>query len=61
MYEELRVCPGCDYNKGFNVSFRKADGPTSIVLICPSCGQSFEIGWTADSIRSFKLEMGDNY
>jgi uncharacterized protein YbaR (Trm112 family) len=48
--EELRVCPNCGYERGFHVHLRRLpDNRIRIGLICPSCGQSYDIGWiTAD-------------
>jgi uncharacterized protein YbaR (Trm112 family) len=44
--DELRVCPECEYQRGFHVSFRKQEARTnvlSLVLICPGCGGRFDI------------------
>jgi len=43
---EFRTCPACGYGHGFHVAFRDtADGPR-ILLICPSCGHSYDPGWS---------------
>ena len=44
--KEFRVCAGCDYQKGFHVSFFPKDDSESLrlVLICPSCGARYDIG-----------------
>ena len=44
--EEFRVCPNCDYQRGFHSSFiSEGDGKQlRLVLICPSCGSRYEIG-----------------
>ena len=44
--EEFRVCPACDYERGFHVSFRPEDAKLRLVLICPSCGARYDIGRT---------------
>ena len=43
---EFRVCPACDYQRGFHVSFISGGkkGALGLVLICPSCGARYEIG-----------------
>lgn len=45
--KEIRVCASCGYGRGFHVFFRQgAEGEGArIGLICPGCGQSYEIGW----------------
>ena len=44
--EEFRVCPSCEYQRGFHVSFVPDAGnrQLQLVLICPSCGARYEIG-----------------
>ena len=42
---EFRVCRVCSYEKGFHVYFREHEKGHKIGLICPSCGQSYDIGW----------------
>jgi len=42
---EFRVCRVCGYEKGFHVYFREHEKGHKIGLICPSCGQSYDIGW----------------
>ena len=43
---EFRVCTSCGYQRGFHVSFQETPvGGVVIVLICPNCGQSFDLGW----------------
>lgn len=59
--EEFRVCISCEYAKGFHVSFRKVKGRVRICLICPNCGQSYEIGWSTASIKGFKIDKGASY
>lgn len=59
--EELRVCPECEYQKGFHVFFKKTKGRVKIGLLCPQCGQSYIIGWSTAAIKSFKPEKGLKY
>ncbi len=56
--EELRVCLCCNYQKGFQVFFKKVKGRVKICLVCPGCGQSYELGWTTSTIKSFKPDQG---
>ncbi len=56
--EELRVCVNCGYVRGFHVFFKKVKRKIKICLICPNCGQSYEIGWSTSTIKSFKVEKG---
>lgn len=42
---EFRVCRVCGYGKGFHVYVREQEQGNKIGLICPSCGQSYDIGW----------------
>ncbi|MBI5638818.1 MAG: hypothetical protein HZA17_00175 [Nitrospirae bacterium] len=58
--EDFRVCLSCDYKKGFHVFFRrsKGKGRVKICLICPNCGQSYDLGWITSSIKSFKPDQG---
>jgi len=56
--EEFRICLTCDYKKGFHVFFRKDKGKMKIMLICPNCGQSYDLGWTTATIKSLKAEKG---
>lgn len=61
MHEEFRVCISCGYERGFHVSFRRNKGKAKIVLICPQCGQSYDLEWLTSSIKSFKAEPGIKY
>lgn len=57
--EDFRICPNCEYKRGFHVFFRKpVKGRTRIGLVCPNCGQIYEIGWTTMTVKSFKPEKG---
>lgn len=48
---EIRVCGSCGYGRGFHVWFRQGEEGEGahIGLICPSCGQSYDIGWLTPS------------
>lgn len=59
--EEFRVCPECDYQRGFHVFFKKLRAKIRICLICPQCGQSYAIGWATATIKRFKPEKGPKY
>jgi ssDNA-binding Zn-finger/Zn-ribbon topoisomerase 1 len=59
--EEFRVCPECEYQRGFHVFFRKVKGRIRIGLICPKCGQSYTVGWATASMKSVKPEKGLKY
>ncbi len=47
---EIRVCKACGYGRGFHVYFRDAEEGHRIGLICPSCGQSYDLGWFAPDV-----------
>ncbi|HSR36003.1 MAG TPA: hypothetical protein VLL73_02395 [Desulfurivibrionaceae bacterium] len=50
---EFRVCTTCGYQRGFHVHFREAAGGGVIIgLICPNCGQSFELGWREGDVTT---------
>jgi hypothetical protein len=59
--EEFRICPECQYQRGFHVFFRKAKDKTKIGLICPQCGYSYEIGWIISGIKELKPKKGVPY
>jgi hypothetical protein len=53
--EELRVCANCGYERGFHVFLRRLpDNRMRIGIICPSCGQSYDIGWMTADIEKLK-------
>ncbi|GAB4279179.1 MAG: hypothetical protein Kow0092_34990 [Deferrisomatales bacterium] len=55
---EFRTCPACGYGRGFHVFFRK-DGPAvGIGLICPSCGQSYDLGWSSREVAGAEARPG---
>jgi transposase-like protein len=43
---EFKVCPSCGYKDGFHSMFKKEDGITKWLFICPSCHEIFDIGFT---------------
>ncbi|NIQ39265.1 MAG: hypothetical protein GTN81_11820 [Proteobacteria bacterium] len=49
---EFHICDKCQYENGFHVSFESKDGYHEIVLICPSCGQRYRVGWKMTPIES---------
>jgi hypothetical protein len=59
--EEFRICPVCGYGRGFHVFLKPgADGP-AVGFICPSCGSSFDPGWTIRLDRPAGPESGPAY
>ncbi len=46
MHEEFRACPNCGYRDGFHSMFKKEDGLVKWCLICPSCHDAFDLGFT---------------
>ncbi len=60
--EELRMCPSCGYERGFHLSFfPREGGGMSIRMICPNCGQSYDIGWHEKDIEQFSVTEGPVY
>jgi ssDNA-binding Zn-finger/Zn-ribbon topoisomerase 1 len=57
--KEFRVCPNCNYTRGFHVFFNRTRGKTKIGLICPQCGTSYDLGWLTTNIKSLKGEKGE--
>ncbi|AFR67611.1 hypothetical protein Pcar_3461 [Syntrophotalea carbinolica DSM 2380] len=45
---DFRICPKCQYGRGFHVSLHETDDGLSIMLICPDCGQSYILGWRVE-------------
>jgi len=50
--EEVRVCRVCGYQRGFHVSFRFEKQRQRVVLICPGCGQSYDLGWLVKDLEN---------
>ncbi|NLO73538.1 MAG: hypothetical protein GX100_05425 [candidate division WS1 bacterium] len=53
----FEMCEKCEYDKGFQVALlrRRADAGTTVskerlrlILICPQCGQRYDIGWAVE-------------
>jgi len=49
MGKEFSNCPACGYEKGFHNMFRKTvdNGHLKWFLICPKCGNIYDIGLTS--------------
>ena len=58
---EIRVCPACGYGRGFHVSFQPDGDRMQVHLICPSCGQSYALGWSVDVPADARLQEGPAY
>jgi uncharacterized protein YbaR (Trm112 family) len=53
--EELSVCPDCGYERGFHLFFRRfSDNRVQTGIICPSCGQSYDIEWITSNLEELK-------
>ncbi|RJQ39399.1 MAG: hypothetical protein C4550_05330 [Nitrospiraceae bacterium] len=59
--EKFRKCLSCDYERGFHVYIKEIEGKRVIGLICPKCGQSYDIGWHTASAEGVKPEKGPAY
>jgi len=46
MKDESKICPSCGYKDGFHSMFKKEEGITKWLFICPSCHDIFNIGCT---------------
>jgi hypothetical protein len=55
--KDFRICPKCDYGRGFHVSLHETEDGQSVMLICPDCGQSYALGW-AVQISSGHIKEG---
>jgi len=40
---QLRTCPECGYRNGFHVSVKRGVEGPEMDLVCPSCGQDFDL------------------
>lgn len=49
--DEIRVCQVCNYQRGFHVSFRFEREGQRILLVCPGCGQSYDLGWLTTGLQ----------
>jgi ssDNA-binding Zn-finger/Zn-ribbon topoisomerase 1 len=59
--DEFRVCPTCEYTRGFHASFRKDPEGVRIVFICPECGSSFDLGIIDSLVNDLKPKRGADY
>ena len=50
MEDEFKICPSCGYKDGFHSMFKKEQGLTRWLFICPSCHSVFDIGRTLDNV-----------
>ncbi len=50
MDDEFKICPSCGYKDGFHSMFKKEQGLTRWLFICPSCHSVFDIGRTLDNV-----------
>lgn len=58
----FRVCLNCGYQLGFHVYFKEvSEGKARLGLICPSCGQSYDIGWLTADVPELKVKKQDAY
>jgi len=48
--DEFKICPTCGYKDGFHSMFKKEQGLTRWLFICPSCHSVFDIGRTLDNV-----------
>jgi hypothetical protein len=42
--KDFRICPKCQYGRGFHVALNEVEEGMSVLLICPDCGQSYALG-----------------
>lgn len=49
--KDFSKCPECGYTKGFHVSFRAEEETHRLLLICPSCGARYDVGWLVGGLR----------
>jgi len=47
---EFRICSTCGYERGFHLYFQEEEGRVRIGLICPNCGQAFDLGWLSREV-----------
>lgn len=50
MKEQFRSCPTCGYRDGFHSMFEMDNGVTKWLFICPSCHDTFDLGFTVDQM-----------
>ncbi len=54
---DFRVCTTCGYGRGFHLSIK---GQTAI-LICPSCGSSYDIGLRFENFGNVSPQKGESF
>lgn len=54
--DDFRECANCKYQKGFNIFFKRVKGAMKICLICPNCGQSYDIDWYTTEVKELKAD-----
>lgn len=59
--EEFRICPVCNYERGFHSSFKKEDNKIKVIFICPNCGSSFDLGLIEDRLKELNVKRGERY
>lgn len=59
--DEFRMCPSCEYTRGFHAAFRKDPEGIRIVFICPECGASFDIGIVDSLVNDLEPKRGADY
>lgn len=58
----FRVCINCGYQRGFHVHFKDvSEGKARLGLICPSCGQSYDIGWLTADVPELDVKKEEVY
>jgi len=59
--DEFRICPVCNYKRGFHSSFKKEGNKLKVIFICPNCGSSFDLGIMEERIKELNIKKGDKY
>lgn len=59
--DEFRVCPSCEYTRGFHAAFRRDPEGVRIVFICPECGASFDLGIIDSLLNELKPKRGADF
>ena len=50
--DEFKICPLCGYKDGFHSAFKKGQGTTKWLFVCPSCHAVFDIGYSVAAVGS---------
>jgi transcription elongation factor Elf1 len=59
--DEFRICPSCNYGRGFHTSFKKDKDKFRIIFICPECGSSFDLGLFQGELKEINPTKGEIY